>query len=230
MANAQVIRCSSCGAALNVDINRAFVFCGYCGCKNFIQDQQMTAKMNIGGVQINAKTDVESMLSSAEYAIGIKQYAKANELLLSAIMSGNNDYRVYISKAKIDLLTDDNNSLFQAMNRLIELEKQQSPDGEVTAAIRQLMQYRGKNGVTVLHNATFHELYDMVVYCVQHGSDVNCVAGMNRVTPISIMFVPVSSSLSKLDGTPFIRNKYEVKRIRDYLMACGARDQFRWGY
>ncbi len=227
---AKVQYCSSCGAPLNVNINRAFVFCTYCGCKNFIQEQQMSAQMNVGGMQIKANTDIESMLASAEYAIGIQQYDKANELLLSSIMSGNNDYRVYILKARIDLLTDNNNSLFQTMNKLIELERRQSPAGEVTIAIRNLMHVRGKNGVTVLHNATFHELYDMVVYCVNHGSDVNCIAGMNRVTPISIMFVPVSSSLSKLDGTPFVRNPVQVKRIRDYLLANGARDQRRRGY
>ena len=85
-------------------------------------------------------------------------------------------------------------------------------------------------GVIALHNASFHELMDMVVYCVEHNSDVNCVAGINRVTPISIRFVPVSPSLCKLDGTPFIRNKQKVKEIRRYLMSMGARDSFRFGY
>ena len=112
----------------------------------------------------------------------------------------------------------------------MELERQQSEEREVTKAVCQLMKCRGMNGVTVLHNATFHELMDIVVYCVEHGSDVNCIAGMNRVSPISIMFVPVSKNLSRLDGTPFIRNKAAVKQIRQYLLSKGARDQFRFGY
>lgn len=92
------------------------------------------------------------------------------------------------------------------------------------------MHYRGKNGVTALHISTFHEQMDMVVYCVEHGSDVNCIAGVNRVTPISIMFVPISSKLTGLDGTPFVHHKAAVKEIRRYLMSCGARDSFRFGY
>lgn len=92
------------------------------------------------------------------------------------------------------------------------------------------MHYRGKNGVTALHISTFHEQMDMVVYCVEHGSDVNCIAGVNRVTPISIMFVPISSKLTGLDGTPFVHHKAAVKEIRRYLMSCGARDFFRFGY
>ena len=70
----------------------------------------------------------------------------------------------------------------------------------------------------------------MVVYCVEHGSDVNCIAGVNRVTPISIMFVPISSKLTGLDGTPFVHHKAAVKEIRRYLMSCGAMDSFRFGY
>ncbi|MBO4392264.1 MAG: hypothetical protein J5816_03070 [Clostridia bacterium] len=230
MPEGTVIYCGACGAPLEVLENRPYIFCRYCGCKNVIRNEQMKSTMNLGGVQIRANTNTENLIASAEYAIGIKQYDRANELLLASIMSGTNDYRVYILKAQIDLWTDDNNSLFQSLNTLRRLESTQSPNGEVTAAVRGLMHYRGINGVTALHNATFHELYDFVVYCVEHGSDVNCVAGMNMVTPISIMFVPVSPSLSRLDGTPFVRNKYEVKRIRDYLMAHGAFDRHRIGY
>ena len=89
---------------------------------------------------------------------------------------------------------------------------------------------RGKNGVTALHISTFHEQMDMVVYCVEHGSDVNCIAGVNRVTPISIMFVPISNKLTGLGGTPFVHHKAAVKEIRRYLMSCGAKDSFRFGY
>ena len=92
------------------------------------------------------------------------------------------------------------------------------------------MHYRGKNGVTALHISTFHEQMDMVVYCVEHGSDVNCIAGVNRVTPISIMFVPISNKLTGLGGTPFVHHKAAVKEIRRYLMSCGAKDSFRFGY
>lgn len=230
MSEAKVYYCMGCGAPLNVSINRAFVFCQFCGCKNEISSQEMRAKIDVGTITVDAKTDIEGVLKSAEYAISIEQYDKANELLLATIMSGERNYRIYILKSKIDLLLDDNKSLFENLRTLKEMEKAQTAEKEVTKAVCELMQFRGKNGVTALHNATFHELLDMVEYCVEHNSDLNCVAGMKRVTPISIMFVKISPKLSKIDGTPFIRNKKKVKEIRSYLMSKGAKDSFRFGY
>lgn len=230
MADSKIYYCTSCGAPLQVAMNRSFIFCQFCGCKNEIAAQQMQTTIGVGNINIEAKTNIESMLNSAEYAVSIGQYDKANEMLMASIISGVNDHRVYILKAKIDLLQDNNKSLFESIRKLQQLEKTQSPAGEVTRAVCELMHFRGMNGVIALHNATFHELMDMVQYCVERGSDVNCVAGMNMVTPISIMFVKISPSLSRLDGTPFIRNKQKVKQIRRYLMSQGARDGFRFGY
>lgn len=229
MAEGRVFYCMNCGASLNVEMNRAFIFCQYCGTKNIIENQEMKTNINVSGIDIQAQTNVDSIIASADYAVSIGQYDKANEMLVAAIISGTRDYRIYVTKAKIDLLTDNNKSLFESLGNLRDMERTQK-DNEVTQAICQLMQFRGMNGVIALHNATFHELMDMVEFCVEHGSDVNCIAGMNRVSPISIMFVPISSSLSRLDGTPFIRNKQKVKEIRRYLMSKGATDQFRLGY
>lgn len=230
MADQKVYYCISCGAPLNVQLNRPFIFCQFCGCKNEIASQAMNTNIDLGNISIQGKTDVEYILDSAEYAISIKDYGKANEMLMASIISGINDYRVYILKARIDLLKDDNKSLFECLEKLREQEMTQSSQREVTKAVCELMRFRGMNGVIALHNAAFHELMDMVVYCVEHGSDVNCIAGMNRVTPISIMFVPISSSLHKLDGTPFVRDKKKVREIRRYLMSKGAKDSFRFGY
>ena len=230
MSEARVLYCQSCGAMLNVEANRAYIFCQYCGAKNVIASEQMKTNINIGGIQITAKTEIENIIASAEYAVSIGQYSKANEMLVAAIMSGYDDYRIYITKAKIDLQLDHNRSLFESLRKLQQLEQRQNGNQAVTAAIREFMHYRGKNGVAALHISTFHEQMDMVVYCVEHGSDVNCIAGTNRVTPISIMFVPISSKLTGLDGTPFVHHKAAVKEIRRYLMSCGARDSFRFGY
>lgn len=230
MSETKVFYCMSCGSSLNVEINRPFVFCQFCGCKNEIASQEMKTNINIGGINIQAKTDVDNMLSSAAYAISIKQYDKANEMLMASIISGANDYRVYILKAQIDLILDDGKSLFESLDKLRQLEKTQSAENEVTKAVCELMKFRGANGVIALHNATFHEMMDMVIYCVEHNSDVNCIAGMNKVTPISIMFVKISPKLQKIDGTPFVRNKSKVKEIRKYLISKGAHDSFRLGY
>ncbi len=230
MSEARVLYCQSCGAMLNVEANRAYIFCQYCGAKNVIASEQMKTNINIGGIQITAKTEIENIIASAEYAVSIGQYSKANEMLVAAIMSGYDDYRIYITKAKIDLQLDHNRSLFESLRKLQQLEQRQSGNQAVTEAILELMHYRGKNGVTALHISTFHEQMDMVVYCVEYGSDVNCIAGVNRVTPISIMFVPISSKLTGLDGTPFVHHKAAVKEIRRYLMSCGAKDSFRFGY
>jgi len=230
LKNVSVVYCSKCGAALNVAINREFIFCQFCGSKNNIESETMKTNINLGNVHITAKTEFDSLISSARYAISIKQFDRANEMLMATVMSGCEDYRVYICKAMIDLHTDDNGSLFYSLEKLRDLESVQHGD-EVTVAIKGLMNYRGINGITALHNACFHERCDMVEFCVEHGSDVNLVAGMNRVTPISIMFVHLSSSIyQKLDGTPFVRNKNIVKKIRQYLIQHGAKDKWRMGY
>lgn len=225
--DAKVIYCSACGAQLNTSINQAFVFCQFCGSKNFIESQQMATNIKVGNTNIEARTDVDSILNTIEFYISEKRYEDAKESVAAAILSGCADYRVYINKAMINLQLDDNRALFEAMDKLIDLEKKQTGT-EVTDAVKKLMWYRGMNGVQVLHNATFHENFPLVQYCVEHGADVNSVAGMNRVTPISIMFVPVSKNLQKIDGTPFVRNMKMVKQIRSYLMQNGAKDKFRW--
>jgi hypothetical protein len=224
-------KCGNCGSPLPVQINQEFVTCQYCGSANQLPHQAMTSTVSFDGVQVNGRTDVESLLRSADYAINCKQYEKARDVLFTAIMTGSDDYRIYCEKIKVDLWLDDNRALFEDLARLQELEvSPQNANGMVTNAICQIMQYRGLNGITILHNAAFHELYNTVVYCVEHRADVNSVAGFRQVTPISIMFVPQDPNLTKLDGTPFIRNKNAVKVIRDYLMAHGARDIRRRGY
>lgn len=225
----KVIYCMSCGSPLNVELNRNMIFCMYCGAKNIIQGMEMRTDMKIGNTHVQAQTSLESLLNSAEYAYSIKQYDRANEILMNLVMSGLNDCRIYLLKGKIDLMLDTNAQLFEDVRMLQRMEATQR-DGEVTRAIAELMQCRGVNGVSVLHNAAFHEDLELVKFCVERGADVNLVAGMNRVTPISIMFVPISATLSKLDGTPFVRSHSKVKEIRRYLMAHGARDQFRLGY
>lgn len=102
MSEARVLYCQSCGAMLNVEANRAYIFCQYCGAKNVIASEQMKTNINIGGIQITAKTEIENIIASAEYAVSIGQYSKANEMLVAAIMSGYDDYRIYITKAKIE--------------------------------------------------------------------------------------------------------------------------------
>lgn len=230
MNNVRTIHCVNCNAPITVELNRARVFCNFCGAQNIIDSEEMKVKINVNnGVKIDAKTDDNSLKRAVEFAISSKNYAKAKELIMTAIITGTNDYYIYILKAMVDLQLDDNAGLFETLDNIIDMEKISSSP-KMQQDIKKLMNYRGKNGVQILHNATFHEKLDIVKYCVEHGADVNSVAGMNQVTPISIMFVPISSSLSKLDGTPFIRNKNKVKEIRDYLMSHGARDRARFGY
>ena len=191
----------------------------------------MKTNINVGNsVSISANVDIENIISSARYAVSFKHYDKANEMLFAAILAGCEDYRIYVTKAMVDLDTDDNKSLFESLEMLRAIECAQNGGGEAREAIDRLMQYRGMNGVTALHNATFHERMDLVQFCVEHGSDVNLIAGMNRVTPVSIMFVPVAKNLSGIDGTPFTRHKAAVKEIRRYLMQHGAVDKWRMGY
>jgi len=71
MSEARVLYCQSCGAMLNVEANRAYIFCQYCGAKNVIASEQMKTNINIGGIQITAKTEIENIIASAEYAVSI---------------------------------------------------------------------------------------------------------------------------------------------------------------
>ena len=95
MSAAKIIRCSACNSALDVEMNRAYIFCKYCGCKNIIEDEQIKTNINVQGVTFSAKTDTDSIISSAQYAITMKQYDKANELIMASILSGTDDYRIY---------------------------------------------------------------------------------------------------------------------------------------
>ena len=54
------------------------------------------------------------------------EVSKANEMLVAAIMSGYDDYRIYITKAKIDLQLDHNRSLFESLRKLQQLEQRQN--------------------------------------------------------------------------------------------------------
>ncbi len=224
MSEAKILHCSGCGEALDVGINQSFVFCKYCGAKNIIDSQQMKSSVSFGNINISANVGTDNLIQTAEYAISVGDLQKASELLMSAVMSGNSDYRVYIYKAQIDLQMDDNKSLFESLEKLEQIEKTNGSD-EISVAIKKLMAYRGTNGVISLHNAAFHERLDLVKFCVEHGADVNCHAGMNNVTPLTILYVPIDpTTQSKLDGTPFVRNKEAVKQIREYLIANGAID------
>jgi hypothetical protein len=65
-----------------------------------------------------------------------------------------------------------------------------------------------------------------VVFCVEHGSDVNSIGGVNDDTPISILFRSVPSfvtTTTTINGQPFIRNKENAKAIRNYLQQFGGK-------
>lgn len=224
MNDVKILHCCGCGATLDVEMNKSFVFCKYCGAKNIIDSQQMKSNVNFGNINISANIETDNLIQTAEYAISVGDLQKASELLISAVMSGNSDYRVYICKAKIALQTDNIKSLFESLEKLEQIEKTTDSE-EIRTAVKELMSYRGKNGFIALHNASFHERLDLVKFCVEHGADVNCHAGKNNVTPITILYVPIDpKTQTKLDGTPFVRNKGTVKQIREYLKSTGAID------
>ena len=224
-------KCGNCGSPLQNSANQEFITCQYCGSTNQIPQQAMTSTIGFEGVQINARTDVESLLRSAEFAINCRQFDKAKEVLFTAVMSGSDDYRVYISKLKVDLLDETDSVTFDDLTKIQEYEhSEQNKDGSVTRAVCALMHFRGKNGVTLLHLATYHVRYDLVVYCVEHQADVNIVFGGKRLTPLGIMFLPDNPEYQNSDGSVNLANKDKIKAIRDYLMAHGAYDLNRNGF
>ena len=92
--DAKVIHCAACGAALEVEMNRAFIFCKYCGCKNIIEEEKMKANINVGGrTNISANTDMESLFNTIDYLISSEKYDQAEEYLTSLFVSGCSDCR-----------------------------------------------------------------------------------------------------------------------------------------
>jgi hypothetical protein len=252
MNNPAHFRCSACGAGLDAEINREYIFCKYCGAKNRIDTETMRANINLGNINITAKTDLDSLISYVKYLIGVKQFDKANEIFTAAIISYCEDYRTYICKIMVDLHTNDINSMSYSIEKLRVLESTQQGN-EVTQAIKELMAYHGMNGITVLHIACFHGKYELVIFCVEHGSDVNAIANfgsismsklftevdirfiedakkMDKVTPITIMLLPANLMFPNLNRALFIENKNTIKTIRRYLMQHGAKDRPRMSY
>jgi ankyrin repeat protein len=245
MNNPLHIRCSACGAVLDAEINREYIFCKYCGSKNRIENEAMRTNINVGNINIVAKTDLDNLLSSAKYLTGIRQFYKANEILMAVLISGCEDYRVHTCKATIDLHTNDVPSLLYSMEKLKTLEVGQQ-NKEVTQAIKDLSLCRGLKGFTALHIACLFRRYDLVAFFVKHGSDVNAVAeydycahcggaapcnkhseagiGKTKVTPISILFA--DSYRDKFNITTN-EDKENVRTIRKYLIQHGAKDKWQ---
>jgi hypothetical protein len=224
MHNVTTFHCSSCGAVLDAEMNREYIFCKYCGSKNKIETEAMRTNINLGNINITAKTELSNLMALTEYAIELKQFDRANEMLMAAILNSGDDYRIYICRAMIGLHINPG-AFFWALEKLKILESKQR-NGAITNAIRELMMYRGHEGLTALHFATFYERNDLVVFCVEHGSDVNAIGGVNNDTPISIMFRSVPSFVTAVttnDGRLFIRNKGNAKATRNYLWQHGAR-------
>jgi len=170
--------------------------------------------------------DIDKLLSTIEYAIDTKQYCKAEELLLEAKMISGEDYRIYYYRAKLELEYSDADSLFKMLKKLQLLEKSQK-ENEVTDAINELMKCKQNgNGATMLHHATSQERFDMVVFCVEHGSDVNATYGA-KTSPISVLLTPVQRGSIRDDGIPY-RTKNEIKKIHQYLLENGANERRRF--
>jgi len=175
--------------------------------------------------------DIDKLISAAEYAIDTKNYYKAEELLLDAKMANSDDYRIYYHRAKISLEFSDAEALFKMLEKLQLFEKEQK-ENEVTEAINGLMKYKqAGNGATILHYATNQERFDMVMFCVEHGSDVNATYGDGKKfwSPISIMSTPVSRISARADGVPY-RTKSELEKFRKYLIEHGANDKKKFGF
>lgn len=47
MSDAKTIYCNSCGAPLNVEMNRAYIFCQYCRAKTMLPSELMKTSINI---------------------------------------------------------------------------------------------------------------------------------------------------------------------------------------
>jgi len=174
--------------------------------------------------------DIDRLISSAEYAIDTKQYYQAAELLSEAKMIAD-DYRIYYHRAKIELEADDDGALFKMLEKL-QLFKKTQKENEVTLAIKRLMKRKQNgNGMTILHCAVFYEQFDMIVFCVEHGSDVNATyySGENKpISPLSMISMSMPRGATRNDGILY-RTKSEVNKIRQYLISHGATDKRRFG-
>lgn len=91
--------------------------------KNLIESGKMKVLVSAGIANVSASTDEESLLNTVNYLISVGKYAEANKYLESLFLTGNNNFKLYICKAKIDLCLDNNKSLFNSMKKLKKFEK-----------------------------------------------------------------------------------------------------------
>lgn len=184
------------------------------------QSQQNTA----------SQQNVQAVRMSTAHAVNARQTEDAIEKLL---MTGNisaardmlnkniTNLESYVYWAKVVMIalkdstsTQENDTLvIDGINELMKCEKRQNTN-EVTEAVRELMQFSGYNNCTVLHIVCFRHDYDKMVYCINHGANVNAVT---------------SGGLSHREM--IYKNSYPpqmaetVKAMDKYLLAHGCSDK-----
>ena len=177
----------------------------------------MAAEFSASGVKVSAETSPEQIILAADYLISNQEYERANKMIVAAIISGQSDYRIYITKAKLDLQQRSDQKLAETLYTLQNFERSAEPEykSEINQAITRLMSYSNRDGKTALHFAVQQEKYDLVVFCVEHGADVNCRSSVKsgRLTPVLTTYV-------NIEGT--YRDAEKNEMIRAYLYEHGA--------
>ena len=92
------LKCSNCGAALEIDPERTQAFCSYCGAKLFIDDEN---------INITNRIVDEARIKEAEVRLKELEYQHERELreefirkeqVTVAVNEGNTNYEIFLSE------------------------------------------------------------------------------------------------------------------------------------
>lgn len=89
------MRCKSCGASLNMDLNTHMFECKYCGTVNMIDAEHVVINKHIDGAPLDLEHEYNMKMNNAEYLMNeLKNYEKAYEMFAELYNTSKYDCRL----------------------------------------------------------------------------------------------------------------------------------------
>lgn len=218
------IRCESCGAPLKVTMNCSRVVCEFCGAENAVDREQMKAKYSVyPGVEVGANTSIEGILNAVVYELNVGNANNADKLLVSAILSGSNDYRIYGYKTVVELKRGNTKSIVKCIKSLIQIRGKidATKHDEFKRFIRGVMRIQGLCGMNALTSCIIEKSLEGVQFCVENGADKNgkfCGIYMYDLCNCNVFVDPNTGVYTMTKGAQDATSK----KIKEYLKSQGA--------
>lgn len=218
------IKCSECGAPLDVDSTCSRTKCKYCGAEVVIPENEIHTRFNIdGSSSFESKTDIDKILSAIKYNIGMQNYSECNRLITAGILTFGDDYRLYGMKAIESLKRNNIRDLFNAIGWIIKYASEKRANNEdikgVECMCRQLVSISGYSGMKLIHAGILYKSIDIVKFCIQYEADINEV--YRGINPVGLTnYVQIQNG--NLEYSKDRCRETEIKEIKDLLLKHGA--------